>query len=498
MAKKKQPIVKPVAVLDNSIQEVNFDISAPIASVFKGGIDPVSDNAWYKEAKEAITNSLNQKIKDAITYENYHSSTSTKVTGDVILQDYNPYTTKIEEKYNNAIKNIDSILDIKDENTLDIKDEYIYRCLIYKNNCRYIRVTKGFECTDEELYKYAFELGHPMVSEISYLPSLNSKKTSIKKKARLYKKSKLQAISYKEFGEKTNHLFDKFISLDLFKHLINDNRGRDRVINSITTSNTCPKNVFISNAVDNSPGITTGNYSIEKGVEIISLDTTLSSPRFSNKTQFKISYIPYELVRSNNNIINRLLFFRFKVTSSKDSSDRFSGKNFKKEFEGNTYHSDIVKFHNLYDRDEKGDGYSVLEIVNSAGSSMQKFLFSDIEIYAINSSYLKKYTNKLDRKIEKNKKAIIVDDRRLTTFIKGSIVKVIDIKKNNSNIKNSVVTVVDTTNGNKETLLLKQLKSYGNSETKTNNKKESSISSRTKQKSLTPEEVFEVDKPLPF
>jgi len=347
-----------------------------------------------------------------------------------------------------------------EENQLeDMIKKYKYRCLVDKlGNCHNLRIEGDFTLTDEELLDYALNVGHDKIRTVPFLPQLNQKKATVAKEKQI--KVKSSGIAVDTFIEKTNHLFDKPVSYDLYKNLIELNSSFDSLLRSID-GDKCLKNVFLTDALTGAYAVTTGNYDRDNNsFEVISLTIDKTVPnRYTNKTNFVIKKMPADNCRINTSSQTKSFLFRFVVKTTKESTTRFGVPKKYKSLEGKTFGYETTRVSYGVDQDKDGKYLDAFTINSRADSMNLHVLSNEIEIFALNSKYLKKVTNKIAKKIELNKSAIIFDDRRLSTFKKGDIVKVINIKADKSNYKNSITTVVDK-KGNKERLLFKQIKPY--------------------------------------
>lgn len=331
----------------------------------------------------------------------------------------------------------------------------ITRCMTTEDNheLMFVSCPKDTVLSDAEILEKARSGRDNLYHFLEGLPQSNKKqkKQPVKKVAVPRQNNRLNVT---EFASKTNHLFDKLSSFDVYRSLCNRQVNGNQFRASFTAT-ACMKNVMVSDLTNNNFfGATTGKV-VNEHAELLSIDVSPGGGSYTTKTSFKRVMIPL----ANISPIGQYYFsrfFRFKIASTEASVKAFGGKTAKQKLKGLIVASEYINYDGKKETmDGEIDAFVITDVVSG---NAHRFAASDIEIYALNSKYLQLSQKSIDRKIEKGKSVIITDDRRIG-LNKGDIVKVISVSKSASNTKNSIVVVQDDKK-QKHSILLKQAKVY--------------------------------------
>lgn len=371
------------------------------------------------------------------------------------------------------------------EEKQEIKKDCKYRVLLSNDGMKinYIQCPKDYVGTDEELLNIASRGENPNIRLLPYIPQFDKngkeikpKKTSIKSLPPRPLRPPIDQITPDAFAEKTNNLFTKEVTIDDYFNMYERLKGLNRrdFLRTITIDHSCLKNILLYNLIDNTIGLTTGIVK-ENGIEVISL--TASNLRYNNKTCYKLDYYPTGSFDIVSNIQQFMCFFRLKLQSSVKSKELFNTSlAIRKKMEGQIISGQRVNIRTRFIGMD-GKPYQIYEVLNKSRDSYIHYLENEAILLTIDPKLLSSFKSKTIKKIEKGKKAIIKDDRRLINLKKGDVV-VVDAITTKATKRMSTVIVVDSS-GKKQTILLKQLRPYAEADKKPVDKetnKKSSIS----------------------
>lgn len=354
--------------------------------------------------------------------------------------------------------------------------EYTYRYLLTPNKREsyYVRFPKDYPADDNTLLDIALRGSDRQIRIIDNLPNQNvNKNPKSVKKPGLFNAGLLNIripkvehnnISLDDFELKFSNLFTKPVLNIKEFYKTYKTIGRDQFLRFLGR-NTCVKNQCLSFKNDHTReviyGLTTGVYYPESNsVEVITINKTLRTGSYNDKSSYKLSKFNLDAISFNDNsAISK--FIRYKIIDYKNSVSEFGQPTIKKKLKGKILIGERVRPTRLTNK----TGEKVLdcaEIYTSKTSYI--FCLEDLQMFEIDPNLLPKVDMKENKKIKVGSQVKLIDDRKLVNFKKGDQATVMNLSPSKSNFKNSLVVI---SNKNiKETVLLKQVKLYDNNSKK--------------------------------
>jgi len=356
-----------------------------------------------------------------------------------------------------------------------MKKDYQYRVILSHNKMKinYIQCPVDYKGSDADLLATATVGSNRDIRLIGYIPKFDKSGKEIippKKKGK-YMPPKYpglvnrNTIPISEFIEKTNSIFTREITFDEFFRAKSISRMNKRQLNQRIVDENCPINMLVYDNISSQYGITTGNIRNNTFLEVITIANMHGANGYIDKSQFRLEEFNSAVIDivADDRILMR--FFRAKPGSSLKSRTLYGGTIAeRKRLDGKILGDDRILIRENYVIDINKPGNLVLQIVNDNRDAYIYTLAEESKLLTINPDQLQKLRGKTIKKVEKNKQAIIRDDRRLKGLKKGDVVLVEAILTKPSKSL-SLVTIM--ANGKRQTIFLKQLKPYAEIDKKT-------------------------------
>lgn len=357
-----------------------------------------------------------------------------------------------------------------------MKKDYQYRVILSHNKMKinYIQCPIDYKGSDADLLMTAQTGSNRDIRLINYIPKFDKSGKEImppKKKGKYAPPLRQppglnrNTIPISQFIEKTNNVFTKEVTFADYSRARYVSRMSKRQFNTHIANGELPANILVYDPIFNQYAITTGKVTDNMFIEVIVIANMNGANGYTEKSHFRLEELNSGVIDvvADDRVLMR--FFRAKPGNSIKSRSLYGGSIAeRKRLDGKILGDDRVSIRENFVIEVDKPGNTVLQIVNDTRDAYIYTLVEESKLFTVNTDQLQKLKNKVIRKVEKNKQAIIKDDRRLKGLKKGDVVLVEAILTKPSKSL-SLATIV--ANGKRQTIFLKQLKPYAEIDKKT-------------------------------